>query len=223
MGVSPKLTLQHLVSGKATVREVRVSTPAGPGLVPGASGVRRMADLADQELLAFGAGMAELATMNDVLIFDVGAGISPQNVLTMLCADQLVLVIEPEIAALTDAYAVIKCVTQLRDSVRFAVVVNRVTRAGQGERTFDKLAEVADRYVGIKLDYLGEVGADPAVTQRRLGQLPLAVTDPSGKTTGALRSILANLEQVTGAFAPRRVPGGQGLEARFQEHRLFLC
>lgn len=223
LGVSPKLTLQHLVTGKAPIRDVRVRTPAGPYLTPGASGVRRMADLTDQELMTLGRGLGELAGLEDVLVFDVGAGIAPQNVMTLLCADHIVLVTEPEIAALTDAYAVIKCVAQLRSSADFSVIVNRVAAPGQGARTYEKLAEVATRYAGVRLSYLGEIRADPTVTQRRLGQLPLAITDPRSPTNLALRDILAQLEKEVGAFEPRSVQAANCLEARFVEHRLFLC
>jgi len=222
LGVSPKLTLQHLVSGKVTARDVRVRTPAGPSLVPGASGVRRMADLTDQELQALGRGLGDLAGLEDVLLLDVGAGIAPQNVMTLLCADHVVLVTEPEIAALTDAYAVIKCVAQLRDAANFSVIVNRVAAPGQGRRTFDKLAEVANRYADVQLWYLGEIASDPAVTQRRLGQLPLACADPKSQTNLALRNILVELEKATGPFEPKSVLPDKTLEERFREHRLFL-
>jgi MinD-like ATPase involved in chromosome partitioning or flagellar assembly len=104
----------------------------------------------------------------------------------------------------------------------FSVIVNRVARRGQGMRTFDKLAEVAKRYTGVKLYYLGEIESDPTVTQHRLGQLPLAVTDPKGPTSQALKEILANLEKHAGPFEKRSVQSSNSLEARFREHRLFL-
>jgi MinD-like ATPase involved in chromosome partitioning or flagellar assembly len=117
---------------------------------------------------------------------------------------------------------VIKCVATLMENVVFSVIVNRVARRGQGTRTFDKLAEVAKRYAGVKLYYLGEIESDPTVTQHRLGQLPLAVTDPKGSTSTALKEILANLEKHAGPFEKRSVQSANCLEARFREHRLFL-
>lgn len=222
LGVSPKMTLQHLVMGRARIRDIRVPTPAGPFLVPGASGVRTMTDLSDHELLALGNGLGELAGMKGIIILDVGAGITPQNVLTMLCADHTVLVTEAEIAALTGAYAVVKEVGKLRADVDFSVVVNRVVKAGQGAKTYDKLAEVADRYTGINLGYLGEIQLDPTVTQRRLGQLPLAVSDPEGTTIEAVRRIVSQLERTVGSFEPVRVDSECTLEKRFGRHRVFL-
>lgn len=222
LGVTPKVTLHHLLCGKADLAAVRVQTPYGPHLVPGGSGVRKMANLTEQQMLGFGKMLGELAAQEEVLIFDVGAGIAPQTVLTTLCADHIVLVTQPEIAALTDAYAVIKCMTQLQDKRKFSVVINRVLVPGQGRQTFAKLDEVAQRFSGVELHYLGEIGEEPLVTQRRLRQEPLVISDPDGPTACAIRGIVDGLEELGGPLTMRDVEAGQSLEDRFRSHRLFL-
>jgi flagellar biosynthesis protein FlhG len=222
MGVKPTLTLQQLLTGKAIMRDVRTRTPCGPHLVPGASGVRKMADLTDKELAVLARELGGLAALEDVLLLDVGAGIGPQTVLTMLCADHIVLVTQPEIAALVDAYAVVKCVAQLDESARFLVIVNRVTTPGRGEQAFQKLTEVARHHVGVSLQYLGEIEEDPRVSQHRLGQLPLVATDPQGPLGRSFEAIADRLETAVGALGRREVAGDAGVEARFKRHRLFL-
>ncbi len=222
MGVKPVHTLQQLLTGKAALSEVRVPTPCGPLLVPGASGVRKMADLADKELLALAREFGVVAADSDVMVLDVGAGIAPQTVLTMLCADQIVLVTQPEIAALVDAYAVVKCVAQLDPNAQFLVVVNRVTSPGRGEQAFQKLTDVARAQAGVGLHYLGEIPDDPRVSQHRLGQLPLVATDAEGSLTAAFAQIADRLECAGGPLRRRSVPADQGVEARFKRHRLFL-
>ena len=51
-----------------------------------------MATPADKDLLAFSRELATLASREDVLLLDLGAGIAPATVLTMLGADRIVLV-----------------------------------------------------------------------------------------------------------------------------------
>lgn len=222
MGVKPRQTLQQLLAGKATLGEVRVATPCGPFLVPGASGVRKMADLTDKELMVLGRELGAMARQEEVLLLDIGAGIAPQTVLTMLCANHIVLVTQPEIAALVDAYAVVKCIAQLDDQAKFSVVVNRVLEPGRGEQAFKKLTEVARQHVGLSLEYLGEIPEDPRVSQHRLGQLPLVAMEPECEMANALRGIATRLSEVDGPLEPRTVTPDRGLEARFREHRLFL-
>jgi flagellar biosynthesis protein FlhG len=222
LGVKPAASLQQLLAGKATLEQVLCTTPCGPRLLPGASGVRKLAAMTDKELLAFARELGAVAADNDVVLLDLGAGIAPATVLTMLAADHIVLVTQPEIAALVDAYAVVKCVAQLHGNARFHVLVNRVTTSGRGEQAFQKLTEVARQHVGIGLHFLGEVLEDPRVSQHRLGQLPLVVSDPASPTSAALAAIADRLAQLAGPLAPREVDADAGVEARFKNHRLFL-
>ncbi len=222
LGVKPTLTLQQLLGGQCTLDQVLCTSPCGPRLLPGASGVRRMATLSDKDLLAFARELGVLAGREDVLLLDLGAGISPATVLTMLGADWIVLVTQPEIAALVDAYAVVKCVAQLNEHARFLLVVNRVGTPGRGELAFQRLTEVARQHVGVELHYLGEIADDDSVMQQRLGQLPLVATDAAAATSVHLRAMSERLQQFCGGLRPREVAGDQGIEARFRQHRLFL-
>lgn len=222
LGVKPTLTLQQLLAGQCTLDQVLLKSPCGPRLLPGASGVRRMATPTDKDLLAFSRELGALAATEDVLLLDLGAGIAPATVLSMLGADWIVLVTQPEIAALVDAYAVVKCVAQLEERARFLVVVNRVGTPGRGELAFQRLTEVARQHVGVELHYLGEIPDDDSVMQHRLGQLPLVATEPTAPTSVALAALAARLEQLCGGLRRRQVAGDAGIEARFRQHRLFL-
>ena len=166
---------------------------------------------------------ADIASTEDVLLMDVGAGIAPQNVLTLLAADHVIMVTQAELAALTDAYAVIKCCVRLRPDIRISIVVNRVMTEGQGQPTFEKLAKVTARHTNLELNYLGEIPEDPTVTHRRLGQQPLAITHPDGPAAGAVFRIAERLEEVVQQFGPRQVNEDNGIRSRFQKHRLFMA
>lgn len=222
LGCKPTLTLQQLLAGQCTLEQALVQTPCGPRLLPGASGVRRMATPTDKDLLAFSRELGALAANEDVLLLDLGAGIAPATVLTMLGADRIVLVTQPEIAALVDAYAVVKCVAQVDANAQFLVVVNRVGTPGRGELAFQRLTEVARAHVGVQLSYLGEIPDDDAVMQHRLGQLPLVATDAAATTSKALAAMAERLAAVCGGLRAREVAGDRGIDARFRQHRLFL-
>ena len=222
LGVKPVLTLQQLLAGQATLDQVLCTSPCGPRLLPGASGVRRMANMSDKDLLGFARELGAMAAREDVLLLDLGAGISPATMLTMLGAEWIVLVTQPEIAALVDAYAVVKCVAQLDPHAKFLIVVNRVGIPGRGELAFQKLTEVARQHVGVQLHYLGEIRDDGSVTQHRLGQLPLVATEPEAPITQNLQQLATRLATLCGGLRQREVAPEQGIEARFKQHRLFL-
>jgi flagellar biosynthesis protein FlhG len=174
-----------------------------------------MATPTDKELLAFAQELATLAAREDVLLLDLGAGIAPATVLTMLAADWIVLVTQPEIAALVDAYAIVKCTAQLNEHAKFLVVVNRVGTPGRGELAFQRLTEVARAHVGVQLHYLGEITDNPAVSHRRLGQPPLIVSHEECNESKAIRSILNGLEVAAGPLVAG-MPA-EGLEQRLMQ------
>lgn len=217
LGTTPNVTLADVVAGRTSATAALMHTEHGPRLLPGGSGVSSMLEMTDAELGALGQALGELSSGCDQLILDLGAGISPQVVLTSLVAQQVALVTNPDLAALTDAYALVKCLA--RQSIRpiVGVVVNRVVGppGDLGPRTFAKLAEVAQRFSGYPLHYLGEIPDDPAVAQRRLGQPPIVVSHPECAIAAAFDAIRGRLQELAGGLgAGPRAPGAT-VAARF--------
>lgn len=222
LGVKPGTHLQHVLQGRLGVDEIRTTTPHGPCLVPGVTGVRQMAQLQDHEMRALGDALGRLAAADDVVLLDTGAGLSPQTVLTLCAADHVILVTQPEIAALTDAYAVLKTLAHVRAEPSVSIVVNRVYEPGHGEATYEKLLEVAGRHVGIEPGYLGSIDDDPLVTQRRLGQPPLVVSDPESPTARAVHAIADVLIRVAGPLEPRPRAPRQDVAQRLAAHQRIV-
>lgn len=215
LGTSPRWTLQHVLLGEAAIEQVQVKTAFGPRLVAAGSGISGMADMSERELRVVARGFGHLAASEETLVFDCAAGIAPQSLLTMLVADAVVLVTNPEIAALTDAYALVKCIARFPAPPPVHVVVNRVTPAASGPAIFAKLEQVSRRYSGLPIHYLGEIPDEPAVTQRRLGQPPLVASHPECDAVRGMRRILEALTNASGGLRQRLVPAGLGLADRF--------
>ena len=215
-GVNPRLTVQHLFAGQARVEEVMQTTPYGPTLVAGGSGIRGLDELDDDRIQLFARSLGWLAARHDVLVLDGAAGLSAQSLLTTLVATDIVLVTNPEIAALTDAYALIKCVARCPGAPSIHVAVNRVAEPGLGWATFERLSDVAMRFCSCSIHYAGEIPEDPAVTQRRLGQPPLILSHPRCRTSMAVTNMLRTMEQRSGPFLPRVRERGKELEQRIR-------
>lgn len=222
LGVKPGAHLQHVLQRRIRVGEIRTTTPHGPTLVPGVTGVRQMAQLSEHEMRAFGEALGEVAAADDVVLLDTGAGLTPQTILTLCAADHVVLVTQPEIAALTDAYAVVKTLAQVLGRPSVSLVVNRVYEPGHGEATYEKLQEVAGQHTGVDLQFLGAIDDDPLVTQRRLGQAPLVVSEPDGPTARAVREVAWNLIRVAGPFEPRERGAGDSVAERLAAHQRIV-
>lgn len=218
LGVNPKLTLQHVLGEQVPMEEVVLPTSYGPMLVPAGSGISRLADLSEEQMYLLAQGLGDLASGRDVLILDTAAGISPQCLFTLLLCRHVVIVTNPEIAALTDAYALIKCVARQPARPVVSVIVNRVPGRGLGRVTFDKLADVSRRFAMCEVHYLGEIPDDPSVTQRRLGQPPLLASEPDCEASNCIREITENLRKFTRGLRSHPQSLREGLMARFRAY-----
>jgi flagellar biosynthesis protein FlhG len=216
MGVNPRMTMHHLLGGAASVSNVMVHTPFGPDLVPGGSGISSLAELNAHHFELLAQALGVLARSHDVLLLDCAAGLSPPAMMTILAAEALVVVTNPEIAALTDAYALIKCIARQPRVPEIKVVVNRVSEPGQGQPTFDRLSEVAQRFVGRSLHYLGEIPENPAVSHRRLGQPPLLVSHPECNAAIAVRQTMEAMERTMGPLRANTRTNLEGVQQRIQ-------
>lgn len=203
LGVQPKRHVRHLVTGESTLDDVLLETPLGPTLLPGVTGVRQMTELTAAQIDLLGRAIGELAATHDVVLLDSGAGLTMQTCALLAAADHVILVAQPEIAALTDAYAVVKTLTQLRAEPRVGVIVNRVHDEEHGPATHAKLDEVSVRHTGVALDWLGSLADDPEVTQRRLDQAPLVVTDPDRPVCRQVYAVARAVASCCAPLAPR--------------------
>lgn len=211
-GTNPRYSMQHLLDGQQPVQHVLAATPHGPSLIAGGSGIASLFELDARHLQMLARALQWVASIHDVVLLDCAAGLAPQSMIPVLAAQHVVLVTNPEIAALTDAYAVIKCLSRQASGPLVHLIVNRVGDLGLGPTTFDRLAEVSRRFAGVSIHYLGEVPEDPAVSHRRLGQAPLLLSMPECTTTKAIRGLLTPLEdQIDGSQA---LPPTQGVEDR---------
>lgn len=215
LGVNPERTLQHYLAGKAGLDEVCVATPHGPRLLPGGSGVSALASLDEAQVLRVLNALARLAAECDVLLLDAPAGIAPQSLLLLLGCDLVTVVTNPEIAAMTDAYALVKCLWMRGGRCPMGVVLNRVASAEQGAESFARLAEVSRRFVGCPLHSLGHVPEDPGVRQRRLGQPPAVVGQPASEVACAIQGIRNRLVTLSGGLQPRPLTGASDPRERW--------
>ncbi len=211
-GVSPSSSLQHLLGGQRPLRDVVAPTPYGPSLVAGGSGISSLAELGPRHMQALARALGELAASFDVVLLDGAAGLSPQSMITVLAARQVVIVTNPEIAALTDAYAVIKCLSRQPVRPEVQLAVNRVTSAPLGRATFDRLSEVSRRFANLSIHFLGAVPEDPDVSHRRLGQAPMLTGAPDCETSNALNLLTEAL--AVKVEEARARPTERGVEAR---------
>ena len=172
MGLAPQANLADLFLKDVDLNSLLVSGPENVTVLPASSGVRELSQLSDDQVMKFLTAVDELEVDFDVVLIDTGAGIG-SNVLYFNAAAQDVLVVAtPEPTSVTDAYAVIKVLSNVHKVRNFRLIVNQVENRKQALKIYRYLTNVADEYLDVNIEYLGHVVSGPevsqAVMQRRL-------------------------------------------------------
>jgi flagellar biosynthesis protein FlhG len=190
--VQPRFNLAHVVAGQRLLGEVLTPVPAGFSLIPGASGLAKMADLTEADRKRI---VTELSTVDDnadALIIDTGAGIG-RNVLSFTStADHVVIVTTPEPTAITDAYAVMKvlvrCGTVDGGDSRISVMVNMARHRDEALQVHERIASVARQFLKTDVAFSGYVVADSAVQQAVRKRAPFVQQYPNSAAAQCVRA-----------------------------------
>ncbi len=184
LGLSPRRNLSHVIAGEATLEEVIMQAPEGLGIIPAASGIQRMAELAPAEHAGLIRCFSELSQDLEYLIVDTAAGISDSVMSFSRAAREVLVVVCDEPSSITDAYALIKVLNRDYRVQRFHVVANRVRGPREGQELFAKLAKVTGRFLDLTLDFAGAIPEDDALrraVQRQRAVVSLYPGSPAGK------------------------------------------
>jgi flagellar biosynthesis protein FlhG len=164
LGLNPRYTIGHVLRGEKRMEEVIISAPGGFKLLPAASGMQELTELDSSQRLFLLNELDSVQDRFDVILIDTGAGISSNVMYFNFAAMEKVVVVTNEPTSLTDAYALIKVLTNKYHQKRFKVLINSVRSAAEANRIYRHLSQVVDQFLGSpSLDYLGWIPYDKMV------------------------------------------------------------
>jgi flagellar biosynthesis protein FlhG len=187
-------------AGRSGLSEIVVEAPGGFRLVPGASGVSRMADLGDLERARLLAIVAELEREADLLLIDTAAGLGASVLGLMRAADLAIVVATPEPTSIADAYALIKCAASrggggqgngagVWREARVGLVVNQSRDEGEGRAVHARISGVCQRFLGFGVPLLGQVAMDGRVPQAVRRRVPVMIDAPRCEASRGIRAL----------------------------------
>jgi flagellar biosynthesis protein FlhG len=194
-GVRVRGNLAHVVTGRRKLPDVCCKAPGGFTLIPGASGLAAMADLAERDRARMFELLHQIEGENDLLLVDTGAGISPNVLSFVLAADEVLVVTTPEPPAIADAYALIKTIYRRRENAQVSVLVNMARDRAEARRVFDRINAVCRRFLGRSLRDAGYMVVDPKVPAAVRRRMPFALDDPPGPASECIAQLAHKLDR----------------------------
>ena len=187
MGALPSYNVFDLLEGK-DINEVVVEGPYGINLLPGGSGINYIENLEEEERLAF---IEKLTSLDkyDYIFIDTGAGINKNVLAFIACSEETIVITTPEPTSLTDAYSLIKATDHFKLTNTANVIVNRAFSIKDGEETYNKLKRAVEKFLTIKVNYLGSISEDRKLVEGVRAQVPFTILHPKCDASKSIERI----------------------------------
>lgn len=193
LNVQPRYTLSHVLSGDKTIAEVSIRGPGGILLIPGASGVQRVADLTEFERQHLISQIQTLGDSTDIIVIDCGAGIGRSVISFAQAADSVAIVSTPQPPALTDAYALIKTMRSEGYPGQLRLLVNMAASREEAREAYQRVADVAKKFLNYSVAQLGYVLQDTAVELAVRQRCPFVLRYPDSNASACVVAIASDL------------------------------
>jgi flagellar biosynthesis protein FlhG len=184
LGLTPKKNLEDVLAGECSLMDIMLTGPGGIRIIPASSGTQKMTMLGAMEHAGLIHAFSDISEQIDVLVIDTAAGISDSVISFVRAAQEVLVVVCDEPSSITDAYALIKLLNTQYGVDRFRVVANMTRSPQEGRNLFNKLTHVAERFLDVTLQYVGNVPFDESV--RKAVQRQRAVVEMSPRSKAAL-------------------------------------
>lgn len=195
LGLNAKQNLNDVVEGKCDIRDVMIEGPAGIKIIPASSGTQSLTQISARSQAALIQAFEWLSEQVDVLIVDTAAGISESVTRFLTAVQQVVVVLTNEPTSITDAYALIKVMSQDYQLHRFNVLANMVKNEKEARQVFAKLLHASDRFLDVSLDYIGYIPYDEHVKKSVRKQRCVVDLYPSSNASIAFQEVAETVSQ----------------------------
>ncbi|UPW20698.1 MinD/ParA family protein [Agarivorans sp. TSD2052] len=189
LGLRVTKNLSHVLSGECTLDEVLVEGPNGILIAPATSGTQSMVELSPAEHAGLIRAFSSLKTPIDVLLVDTAAGISDMVLSFAKASQDIVVVVCDEPTSITDAYALIKLLSNNHGVYKFKIVANMIRSLREGQELFAKLTRVTDRFLDATLELVSCIPYDNNVRLAVRKQRVVVEAYPKSPASLAFRSL----------------------------------
>jgi septum site-determining protein MinD len=179
------VNLNHILNGKAKVSEAIYEHASGLRVIPSSLSVKALTELNLEKMKNY---KKDFKKMSDYIIVDSSAGLGNETLSSLDLADEIIIVTNPEIPAITDALKTIKVAKQKRKAL-IGVIITKV-RKDEIEMDPETVKEM------LEIPILGMVPHDLDVP-RSLNQRDAVVhTHPKSNPARAYKEIAAKILNV---------------------------
>jgi len=198
LGLHPEYTLEHVLNGEKSIREVVIKTKSGVAVLFGAARIAEFANLEMDKVARLSLALTELETEYEYFLIDTATG-EAEGVLQLIeSAPYTFIMITPDPTSLTDAFTVLKRLNERDYSGRVRVIVNMATDYPSATETYRRFASAVEKYLDLKVEYGGFVVRDENLPES-VAQLTPVIDLGQSPASRSLYALADNMLKYIGA------------------------
>jgi septum site-determining protein MinD len=179
------ISLNHVLLGNAKLSEAIYEHESGTKVVPSSLSVKELKRLNSNTKKLKDVGK-RLRKMADYVILDSAAGLGDEAISAMQTADEIVIVTNPEIPAVTDALKAVKVLEDMGKDI-IGVLVTRV----KGRKSEMPISNIRDM---LELPILGVIPEDKRMQEALVRKDAIVHTHPKCKASRAYKKVAAKMD-----------------------------
>ena len=194
LGVTPSYTLKDVIKHGKDIEDVIINGPYNLDFISGGNGFLDLAELSEIERGEILIKIHKLEELYDIIIIDTGAGISKNVTAFLTISDEIIVITTSEPTALTDAYSIMKVISEEKLKQKIGLIINRVKTKSEFQQASNILISTAKKFLGEEIKSLGYVYEDPNVRKTIYKKTPFVIYYPDSKASDCIIDIVANLK-----------------------------
>ncbi len=186
------VTLNDVLKGSAKIHDAMYEHESGLKIVPSGISIR---DIRGADARDIPSALLDLLGSTDIILIDSAAGLGREALAAIEASDEVIIVTNPELTAVTDALKAIKLAQQLGTVIR-GVVINRVS-GKKHQLTRREIMTLLD-----DVDIIAEIPEDLSVQRAIANRTPVVQHKPRSRASEEMKKLAAHL--VGREYTPRR-------------------
>lgn len=193
LGVSPRYRFLDFIRGDVGLDDVLIDVRENLTLLPANSGSLNFPKISGDRLIQIIKEILQMEKNFDFILIDTPAGVSDEVIKILGYSDDYILVVTPEPTSIMDAYAVVKLVYYQTGKSNVKLIVNNINGSVDPVDVANRLSFACEKFLGVKINYIGSIPYDPAVSRSVMLQKPFVELFPRSGASIALNKIASNL------------------------------
>lgn len=189
LGLQTHGELAQVLKGQMQLSQVLLHYCTALSLLPAREGLRRSAHLDDAQHARLACAYAQLNPQPDIVLLDLAADRTYFNFAAAAAADEILVLLAQEHAAITASYFLIKKLAQDYARNRFHVLLAKAKETSDAAGIYTNMAQAARRYLHAQLIGVPAIPWDEAVKRAQRLAKPVTEAYPDACCSLAYRAL----------------------------------